>query len=653
MLVSSARPAVTVARTHARVARLALALLALAACSDAPTGPPTGSLVIPPITGLPVGATPVVTVNHVDSPMEGILLQAGDTLDALRAGAYVVTAEDVVAGGLRWSGVPATQTMNVGDGYRVTAQPIVYELASGALRVQLLGLPAGVAPAITLTGPRNAARVVTASQVLSPLDAGTWTVAANIVEAGGRTYRPDATTRTLAVTGGDTTPVTIDYGSGSATLAVALDGIPAGTDARVTVTGPAGYMRMLDASSTLQHLEPGSYTIAAATVAGSLATHAPSPATQTVTLAAGASAGASVLYGSAGLGLRQELVAEGLQSPVFLTAPAGDARLFVVERRGRIRVVKGGALLPTPFLDITSRVNFTGERGLLGMAFDPAYATSGRFYVYYVDAASDLRLEAFESTPGSDVASGAGSLVLRIAHGGSEHHGGNLAFGPDGMLYLAPGDGGCCGDPRDNAQNTATLLGKLLRIDVHSAPYAVPADNPFVGRAGVQPAIWGLGLRSPWRFSFDAPTGRLYLGDVGQDAREEVSVVPATRGGHNFGWPIMEGRSCYRPASGCATAGLTLPVLEYTHTEGCSVTGGYVYRGAAIPELAGHYLYADFCRGWIRSARVTGRGTALAAGEQRTWPELQVPFIVSFGRDGFGELYMVANGGRIWRLAKR
>jgi glucose/arabinose dehydrogenase len=238
---------------------------------------------------------------------------------------------------------------------------------------------------------------------------------------------------------------------------------------------------------------------------------------------------------------------------------------------------------------------------------------------------------------------------MTIPHGRTEHHGGMIAFGPDGMLYLAPGDGGCCGDPNDNAQNLIALLGKMLRIDVRTPPYAIPPGNPFAGRVGARPEIWAYGFRNPWRFSFDSRAGMLYIGDVGQDAREEVNVSPANTPGLNYGWRRMEGTSCFNPGSNCDPTGtLTRPVIEYLHGEGCSVTGGYVYRGSAIPELTGHYLYSDYCRGWLRSFRATPGG----ATAQRSWAGVVAPGTVSFGRDGAGELYMIT-GGTVSRIVRR
>jgi glucose/arabinose dehydrogenase len=346
------------------------------------------------------------------------------------------------------------------------------------------------------------------------------------------------------------------------------------------------------------------------------------------------------------LELRLDLVAEGFTAPVLLTAPANDTRLFVVERAGRVRVVKGGALLPTPFLDITGRVGTVFERGLLGMAFDPQYGSNGTFYVYYIDRSDNVVVERFTSSPGADVAGPSGGVVISFHHGGENLHGGTLTFGPDGMLYFASGDGGCCDDVPNNSQNMGILLGKMVRIDVRTQPYTVPSSNPFVGRAGVRPEIWASGLRNPWRFTFDTPAGDLYIADVGERELEEINVVKATDAGLNFGWRLMEGTSCFNPSTNCqAGVSLTLPVHAYQHAEGCAVMGGFVYRGSEIPGLVGRYLYADHCSGWLRSFRWTGSGTA----QHREWEGVSLPGVVSFGRDGAGELYMIA-GSQVWKI---
>ena len=442
-------------------------------------------------------------------------------------------------------------------------------------------------------------------------------------------------------------------GPNAGRLAIAITGLPAGVAGAVTITGPGGFQFVTGSSRELAALSPGSYTITAADVTGGGVRYTATPATQTVLVTAGALATATpITYAirSVQFDLAVQLVAEGFTAPVFLSAPDDDARLFVVERNGRIRIIKNGAVLDTPFLDIRSRVNFAGERGMLSMAFDPQYDANGTFYVYYVDLMGGMVVERFNSTPGSDVAGASAGTVIAFPHGGENHHGGLIAFGPDGMLFVAPGDGGCCGDPQNNAQNPATLLGKVLRIDVRTAPYVVPPDNPFVNRPGTPPEIWALGLRNPWRFSFDAETDMLYIGDVGQDMREEINVASASAGGLNYGWRLMEGTACYNPTSSCNPGGqLVLPAHEYLHSEGCSVTGGYVYRGTAIPELTGHYLYADYCRGWLRSFRATSGGVA---NEHQSWAGVTLPGTVSFGRDGAGELYMIA-GTRVWRIVRQ
>jgi len=349
------------------------------------------------------------------------------------------------------------------------------------------------------------------------------------------------------------------------------------------------------------------------------------------------------------LELRLDLVTEGLNNAVFLTAPAGDTRLFVVERFGRVRIIQNGTLLTTPFLDISARVGTVFSRGLLGMAFHPDYATNGKLYVYYVDRTDNVVLERFSSTPGANVAGPSDGVVIRFPHGGEDLHGGSVEFGPDGMLYIAPGDGGCCDDPENDSQNLGVLLGKMIRLDVRTHPYTVPPSNPFVGQTGVRPEIWASGLRHPWRFTFDHASGFLYISDVGERELEEVNVVPATLAGANYGWRRMEGTACFNPSTNCAAGvSLTPPVHEYTHSEGCAVIGGYVYRGSAMPQLVGHYLYSDYCGGWLRSFRWTGQADV----DHKEWPGIYVPEASSFGRDGSGELYLL-DGTRVWKIVRQ
>ena len=349
-------------------------------------------------------------------------------------------------------------------------------------------------------------------------------------------------------------------------------------------------------------------------------------------------------------------VVSGLSSPVHLTAPAGDARLFVVEQAGRIRVVKNGQLLAAPFLDIAARVKSGGEQGLLSMAFDPGYGATGHFYVYYTSQPDgDIVVERFGGTPGADVASPAGTVVITIPHpGATNHNGGLVTFGPDGMLYLGTGDGGGGGDPTGNAQNTGVLLGKLLRIDVRTLPYTIPAGNPFVGRPGSRGEIWAFGLRNPWRFAFDRATApaTLYVADVGQGAWEEIDVVSSTAAGLNFGWNRYEGNHCY-PSSvtTCSLAGeVVIPAAEYDHSAGrCSITGGFVYRGSAIPEAAGQYFYSDYCAGFLASLG----GSAAAGFTSRTWTVPNVGNVLSFGEDAARELYLLSANGSVYRIVKR
>lgn len=349
--------------------------------------------------------------------------------------------------------------------------------------------------------------------------------------------------------------------------------------------------------------------------------------------------------------LRLEPLASGLDQPLYLTAPTGDPRLFVVEKTGRIRIVKDGVLLPTPFLDLSGDVSTGSEQGLLSVAFHPDYASNGFFYVDYTNSGGDTQITRYTVSGGDgDVADPASARpVLFVDQPFSNHNGGLLLFGGDGMLYVGLGDGGNSGDPQGNGQNLGTLLGKILRIDVDAGdPYAIPPDNPFVGRAGARGEIWAYGLRNPWRFDFDAATSLFYVADVGQNAWEEVNVVPAEQGGQNYGWSIMEGVHCF-DSSSCDQSELTLPVLEYGHSDGCSITGGHVYRGSLAPAAIGHYFYSDYCTGFLRSFRYDGSSVS----DQTTWNVGDIGNVQSFGEDAAGELYIVSANGTVYRVEGR
>jgi glucose/arabinose dehydrogenase len=338
----------------------------------------------------------------------------------------------------------------------------------------------------------------------------------------------------------------------------------------------------------------------------------------------------------------EPVVSAGLHHPVYIThAGDGSGWLFVVEQPGRIRVVQQGRMLERPFLDIAGVVRHAGEQGLLGLAFHPGYKTNGRFFVNYVRQSDGSTVIAeFRVSADANVAQADERPLLTVAQPYPNHKGGMVEFGPDGFLYIALGDGGSGGDPGNRSQNTNELLGKLLRIDVdHGSPYAIPKENPFVSGGG-RPEIFAYGLRNPWRFSFDRQTGELWAADVGQNAWEEIDIV--TRGG-NYGWRVMEGLHCFLPRDGCARDGLILPAAEYGHEKGrCSITGGYVYRGARLPGIQGAYLYGDFCSGEI---------FALSGGTQQVLLRTDLP-IASFGQDQEGELYVVDHGGTIHRIVE-
>lgn len=345
-------------------------------------------------------------------------------------------------------------------------------------------------------------------------------------------------------------------------------------------------------------------------------------------------------------------VVSGIVAPTAIThADDGSGRLFIVEQGGTIRIVRNGSLLAAPFLDISARLLSGGERGLLGLAFPPNFSAKGYFYVNYTRAPDGATVVSrFFVSPDPDLALATGEeVLLEVAQPFANHNGGQLAFGPDGFLYVGLGDGGSAGDPQGNGQNLAALLGKLLRLDVEAgiAPYRIPPDNPFVGNPGARAEIWASGLRNPWRFSFDRLTGDLFLADVGQDAWEEINFQPAAAsGGANYGWNIFEGPNCFNPPAGCvAPAAYSAPVAFYGHDLGCSVTGGFVYRGAGIPALQGAYLYADFCSGRLWSLR-----RAAASWEVALLAETAFN-ISTFGEDEAGELYLADHTlGTVYRL---
>jgi len=352
-----------------------------------------------------------------------------------------------------------------------------------------------------------------------------------------------------------------------------------------------------------------------------------------------------------------QTVTTNLTSPVFMTAAPGDStRLFIVQQGGLIRIfdVVGGSLRTDPFLNISNLLSTGGEQGLLGVAFHPQYAGNRQFYVFYTNTDGNIVIARYLRTlTDQNLANPAGTPLITVAHPTfSNHNGGMLAFGPDGCLYAGIGDGGDGGDPNNNGQTIGTRLGKILRINPDTGG-PCNSNNPFFVFGGDAQQVWSLGLRNPWRFSFDRITNDLYIGDVGQGTREELNVSLAPNAGRalNYGWRLMEGFLCFNLSSNCntGTPPLTLPVLDYPHLNGaCSVTGGYVYRGSAMPALQGTYFYGDFCAGFVRSFRYqNGQPT-----EQTEWPLLSPPgaFVTSFGEDEAGELYLMTQGGGLFKF---
>ncbi len=352
----------------------------------------------------------------------------------------------------------------------------------------------------------------------------------------------------------------------------------------------------------------------------------------------------------------------GFASPVFMTsAHDGSGRLFVAEQGGRVKVIsRDGTVLPTPLLDLSARVSKGTEQGLLGLAFHPNFRTNGKFYVDFTNLAGDTVINEYRlSPPSSNRVTLPGRRIIKIDQPYVNHNGGDIAFGPDGFLYIGMGDGGSGGDPGNRAQSRNTLLGKILRINVngHTATrgYLIPSSNPYVGRAG-RDEIWSYGLRNPWRFSIDPATGALWIGDVGQNRFEEVDrslrgIYKVGGRGRNYGWRVLEGRHCFIPATGCSRVGKTMPLIEYAHDnpnttdDNCAVTGGYVYRGNAYPLLRGQYVYGDFCSGRI--------WTISAGASPLVKPTLRLDTslaISSFALNGGGELFVLSLDGGIYRV---
>jgi len=353
-----------------------------------------------------------------------------------------------------------------------------------------------------------------------------------------------------------------------------------------------------------------------------------------------------------------ETIATGLARPVFLTSPPGDARQFVLEKVGRVRVLKNDVLQSAPFLDVGTLVSSGNEQGLLGMAFHPNYGTNGRFYISYTDTSGNSRIVEYAVSSDPDVADPSSArAIITVNQPAGNHNGGMIAFDPSGQLLLGLGDGGGSGDPWQNGENPLTLPGSILRIGVDgddfpadtARNYTIPANNPFTNSAAGLDEIWAYGLRNPWRFSVDPDSGFLYIADVGQNRREEVNVAGVTVPGVFYGWNRLEGSLCFDPATGCTSVGTTLPELEYNTADGCAITGGYVYRGSEFPQLVGHYFYADYCVGVLRSFLfVNGSATS-----NRIWDTEygSLGNITSFGVDASNRMYILTDGGQVLRLA--
>ena len=398
-----------------------------------------------------------------------------------------------------------------------------------------------------------------------------------------------------------------------------------------------------DADPTPVAVEPVDTEATTASSSASASTVPPATTTTTVSTSIPSS---TLPPSDANVVLDLEPIASGFDQPVFVTHAPGDPRLFVVDQPGRIWVIQGGD--PSVFLDIRDRVGFGGERGLLGMAFHPDYADNGLFYLDLTGSDGNTRIVEFTVSEDPNVADEESSrALLTIDQPAGNHNGGMIAFGPDGYLWIGMGDGGAANDRYGNGQRADTLLGSMLRIDVGPGapdPYGIPPDNPFADGADGAPEVWAIGLRNPWRWSFDGTD--LWIGDVGQGTTEEVDRTSIDAAGLNYGWPVYEGTGCFGPAEDCTGDGFVFPVHEYGHDEGCSITGGYVYRGSTLPELTGHYFFSDFCSGFIHSIDPDGAihdwtdDTGIVGGT------------TSFGVDAAGEIYVVNAEGTVDRIVR-
>jgi glucose/arabinose dehydrogenase len=463
----------------------------------------------------------------------------------------------------------------------------------------------------------------------------------------------------LAPLAGDA-PINATLGSFVVTVTPAADTMSIAATATLTATIVDGNGSPVTDRVVWATLNPGVATVVSTGDRTAQVT-AVRPGATSVIATFGGSGGSAAIIVSATPTL--QLVASGLNTALQVTQPPADTtRLFVVSQSGMIRVIHNGTLLATPFLDLTSVVSFDGgERGLLSLEFHPNYAHNGQFFIAYTDLTGHVAVARYMVSASDPNLADAGSaqLILLVDHLGSIYHNGGLVkFGPDGDLYVGLGD---AATGLATAQDTTNLLGKILRINVNTgSPYVAPASNPFVGRSPARPEIWTYGLRNPWRFSFDRLTGDLYIADVGQDSWEEVDVQLATSGGgQNYGWNTMEGAHCFNPPTGCNVAGLTLPTFEYSHgvndANGCSIIGGYVYRGKRLPALVGRYVFGDLCGGWVKSFRLqNGLATDLVDHTPQLGPICPAGStfcITSFGEDAQGELYITTIGGYVYRIA--
>jgi glucose/arabinose dehydrogenase len=600
------------------------------------------------VNGLPSTGNATVKVTGPNDFTRTIT--SSEELVGLAPGSYQIAADNAVIGGHTYAATPPNLTVVLSPSSTARQATVNYTLTTGSLDIALNAVPLGFTPTITIRRPDNTTFTTDRSQVYTGIATGDYTITAGPASDGQNTYAANPATTVVKVEASlIPTRVVINYAPSTGSLTVTLQNLPPGVSGAVAVTGPNAFTATVAASRTLTGLAPGTYTLTASAV-GTTTLYTPQPETQTLTVQAGRTASALITYtGTPVVAATLRSLATGFSQARVITAPPNDSRLFVVEKRGVIKIFNGTQVLAAPFLDISpfvsSTVDLVDERGLLGLAFHPQYATNGFFFVLFSNLAGDIVLQRFSVSVNPNLALTTPTTVLTIPHAGNiNNYGGALGFGSDGMLYIGIGDGGGIADPSNNGQSLTTLLGKLLRIDVSTLPYTVPPGNPFA-TGGNAPEIWAYGLRNPQRLTFDPFTAQFQITDNGERLFEEVNTSSQIGGGQNFGWNVMEGHSCATGTT-CNTAGRAVPAYEFAHVAGCRIVGGPIYRGDAFAQASGKYLFGDSCTGVVSFVKLPATSTSSARDLGITVPG----GLNAIGQGQFGEPFVIGFDGTLYTI---